>query len=358
MLTYIEEFIEFISGDREANGNKKANTLWAGSEPSPINLARYDVDIVSSLSQQSLRGIGYTDRQLELAKKIVIKYRRQLANLPEPILVPDDFPVSLPIRVVDRTFSAKIVDDQIHIKFPYNAELVTALKKYAETASGSVRYIRDEKIWKLSLNEFSVNWVVALAPSYNIILDPEISRLHELILGVESRPFAIELVSTDQGFDIPGAATSLREMIDNKLGGFGTENLLALVDNSAILGYTVSEQVQEQLRARLGQEYDAADAELLEQLIMNRRPTINLVTQGLDIVVKYARLVNRLPIYSYEGQAVDITEIKQTLPEIQTLNARSYGNIKPRLLLTTTVFMIGRRRAGWLQSAEKIILLT
>ena len=113
---YVEDYIEVIAGHRDINGT--ALTLF-NYQSSPISLARYDVNIVDSLSQQTiLSNKPYTDKQSELAIKIVTKYRRQLAAMAQPIYLPEDitsFKFRLGIRLVDRTKQIYLAGDEIAV---------------------------------------------------------------------------------------------------------------------------------------------------------------------------------------------------------------------------------------------------
>jgi len=79
MWKYAEDIIEFIAGYREISG--KLLQPWERI-PSPLSLARYDVQILDSLALQTVdNSRAYTQKQSELALKIIHKYRKQLNKL-------------------------------------------------------------------------------------------------------------------------------------------------------------------------------------------------------------------------------------------------------------------------------------
>ena len=241
-INYIEDYIEFIAGYRDINNRK---LVMFDQVPSPLSLARYDVKIVDSLgSQTAEKNIAYTDKQAELAKKIVNKYRKQLSQLPVPLLVPENFDkFRMPIRTVDRSKRAYINDQKLYLKFPYNTDLITSIKNQLKQGDGNGIFDNDTKIWQLSITESTVNWICTIAEKYEIELDNELKNLYQKILDCEKQPFTIELVDTGSGYDITNAAESLKEYIVEKCGGFGYDNLLALIDNSTVLGYTIPKDI-------------------------------------------------------------------------------------------------------------------
>ena len=175
-INYIEDYIEFIAGYRDINNRK---LVMFDQVPSPLSLARYDVKIVDSLgSQTAEKNIAYTDKQAELAKKIVNKYRKQLSQLPVPLLVPENFDkFCMPIRTVDRSKRAYINDQKLYLKFPYNTDLITSIKNQLKQGDGNGIFDNDTKIWQLSITESTVNWICTIAEKYEIELDNELKNL-------------------------------------------------------------------------------------------------------------------------------------------------------------------------------------
>lgn len=76
---YIEDYLEIINGDRDpATG--KIYGLFDSTQPI-VSLARYDVSVLASMSSATQSGRALTDRQAELAVKIILKYQKQLEKL-------------------------------------------------------------------------------------------------------------------------------------------------------------------------------------------------------------------------------------------------------------------------------------
>ena len=239
---YVEDYIEFIGGCRSID-NKK---LWLFDQtPSPLKLARYDVNIISSLAGQTADlSRPYTDKQAELALKLVKKYRKQLSHLPTPVSVPDDLnEYRYPIRAVDRTKRAYIKDDQLVVQFPYDTELITKIKAQIRDGYGAGEFEYDSKLWYLSITESTINWIASIAEQHTVELDDNIKQLYQTIVECEKVEYEIKLVDTGTGYDIINASDSLKEYITNKLGGFGYDNLIALADNASVLGYDVDRPI-------------------------------------------------------------------------------------------------------------------
>jgi len=344
---YVEEYIEFIAGYRDFTGKKLG---MFDTVPSPISLARYDVAIVDSLASQTLESNkAYTDKQAALAVRLVDKYRRQLANLKIPVTVPevlDKFKYG--IRQVDRSKSIYLFENRLIMRFPYDTKLIDLVKSSRKESQGAVEFDNDNKVWKLALTEFAVNWAVAVGRAYEFTISDEVVALYDRIVEVEQQGYAIKLVKTDTGFTITNATESLIDYVNTNLGGFGADNIVSLLDNAEVLGY----EVDPELYALLPLDIDEKSAILMSK----RSHTFDKHTSDIHLqdIVDYARKVNRLPVYVYET-----TLPKPSTDDIIYLNnGRSADiNIKPKILVSASALMLGSKKQAWLVNAEKIIII-
>lgn len=343
-FTYIEEYVEFIGGYRDSSGKK----LGLFSQvPSPLSLARYDVSIVSSLACQTAEdNKSYTDKQSLLAVKLVDKYRKQLANLKTPIFLPEkaeSLPFKLGIRQVDRSKKVYLDDNKFVVKFPYDTKLIEIVKKQIREGYGLAKFDNEEKCWKMAMTEHMLNWIMAICPQNGFEIDGDVLELYNKMLEAEKQDFKIELDIVGDTPVISNAPNGLLEYIEEKLGGMSLDNLLLLVDNSEVLGYTISDAVKEAVKIQYPE---------FEKLIRKRKVNLKKDVDALAKVVEYARSVNRLPIHVYETGLP-----KKSTDEIIYLNRGLGYEVSPKLLVTTTSLMIGSRKESWLTNSEKIVII-
>ena len=345
-FTHVEDYIEFIAGWRERNG--RLLQLFQNL-PSPLSLARYDVAILNSLGvQTALENRAYTDKQAELAKKIVFKYRRQLANLSDPIIVPDRLDnFRLGVREVDRTKSASVHDGVIWLRFPYDADLIRNVKEFSQKSQGFLHWDKQDKVWKMALTEYNVGLVMTVFKDKGFDVDSRIEDIFNKILECEKTSYRIELVKDQDRYKITNAETSLIEYLEQELGSDCWTNLIKLCDLAEICGYTISQEVEKELKT-------AVKKTVIFQLIRHRK--FGIATEEFDDLVEYAKLVNRLPMHYYTG-VVEIST--KSTDEIVYMGSttRVSLNQRIRLLATTTSLLIGSRKQSWLQNAEKIVEL-
>jgi hypothetical protein len=233
------------------------------------------------------------------------------------------------------------------LRFPYDSELINVIKAQGRDGQGSVKFDHDQKVWILGLTENAINWLCTIAENRQIEVDQEIQELYQKILDVESRGFAIKLVDTGTGYDIENASDSLKEYINNKLGGFGYDNLLSLIDNSEILGYEVADEILQKFLSGSTTELNTAQIMCtVKRLFHFPKDSTSL----LDIV-EYARSTNRLPVYVY---ATGIP--KTSTDEIKYLRSEN-ANTPIRCMVSESSLMVGSRKTSWLLNAEKIFYI-
>jgi hypothetical protein len=151
---YVEDYIEVINGDRNPDTGKPYGLFE--NTASIISLARYDVNIISSMSSATIGGRSLTDKQAELAVKIVLKYQKQLANLGIDVSPVEQPKFRHSIRTIDRRKLLSIDSDRIVIKFPYDNRLIESVRELAKLSQGSWKFDGDGKVWTLGLTETNI----------------------------------------------------------------------------------------------------------------------------------------------------------------------------------------------------------
>jgi hypothetical protein len=314
-FTFIEDYLEVLAGFREISkaGCSPSQSIALFATAGPISLARYDVSIIHSMAESTILGKALTDRQSELAVRLVSKYQKQFAKLKVDVAPSVQNPAfRFPVRLVDRSKSAFIKDNQIIIKFPYNKELVQIFSNTAKESKGRFTFDFDVKEWHLAITESNVNWVSNLV-NHGFTIDNEISALMQLILDCEKQEYKIELTKVnDKTFTITNAEPNLIQSVEDTIGKFEYSNLVKLVDFGAYGGYTISCPIQEELAA--------THSPLTLEFLLNKNCHFMrnaLDSDGLDLInplLEYANLTNRWPIYVFEPESGDY--LRRTLNKV------------------------------------------
>jgi hypothetical protein len=267
-----------------------------------ISLARYDIQIVDSMANTTMFGTALTDRQADLAVKLILKYRRQFAKLGIDVTPIENPQFRMPPRKMDRTKSIWIEDYKIHVKFPYDNVLIKDLQIFRETSQGRAHYDREAKIWYLALTEYNVNWIVPWGNSNGFEVDHYVQELFAQILESEKQPFEIKLVQHADGYTITNAAPSLNEYINQHIGN----DLIKLIDHAGVLGYSVDADLLE----KSSQQYGLA----LEYIGTKHNVYLDPTPEMLEWVFDYAELTNRYPICIWDPNLVnelDLTRFEE-----------------------------------------------
>ena len=294
---YVEDYLEVINGDRDPVTGKLHGLF--DSTPPIINLARYDVNIVASMSSNTQTGHALTDRQAEIACKIILKYRKQLAT--HSISVdPVESPVfRIPLRTIDRRKLMTLVDNEICLKFPFETKLIDQVRDMTKDSQGHWRWSNASKEWRLGLTETNLVTAIGIGRMNQFEIDPELLELEQRILDIEATPYEIKLVKTNNQLSITNMPPSLSDYIESELGGLNSNNIVKLIDHASILGYSVDRVL----------EYTVTKDHppRVFNLMLGREHRFSPQTDAdvLEDIIYYAELTNRWPIYVYEPDMSD-----------------------------------------------------
>ena len=194
----VEDYIEVMNGDLDPDTGRIYNLF--NSTPPIVSLARYDVQILSSMSQATQSGRALTDRQAELAVKLVLKYRKQLEKLDIDVAPVETPTYRLGIRQIDRRRMLLIDNDRIVLKFPYDTTVINDLRDLSKISQGRWRFDSAGRSWILALTETNVVAANGFAQNHQFEIAPEFKQFIESIEACEQQPYQIELVKQDESY--------------------------------------------------------------------------------------------------------------------------------------------------------------
>jgi len=371
-LQHVEDFIEVIAGIRDPVTGLRITTYLFTVNPI-INLARYDVSVIESMAEQALTNQPFTQRQADLACKIILKYARQLAAKCVDVSPVENPQWRTAIRIMDYSRRAYIEDDVIILRFPYNTNTIEGIRDFTKTSQGSAAWSRTNKRWEFALTEYNLSWVVAWCIANEFDIDPAITILFDKLTEIEESNYAIELSLTDTGsLTIHNAADSLLSYVNTNLGGFDLANLLRLVDMSAVLGYTIHPDIEQALTT----EYGARFYNLTSHREVKINPGTLMSADDFASVLDYADKMERWPVIIYEPDltgkmlarllelrsAVDVSCYKSKLDDIPIpLTRYVYTNTPIRkiesipMIISSAGMVFGGDKQLMIQRAGKVV---
>lgn len=371
MKTYdfVEDYLEVLAGKRDLSGKVSSGYLFGAFSPI-ISLARYDTSFLDDLTSSTLAGTAMTDKQAQLAVKIILKYQRQLS-----VKGIDVAPCLNPryrrtLRYIDR--SKKIWSDgkTIFMRFPYDSNMITQLRELLKQRQGKAEFNKEDKVWEIAVSEFNVNFSVSWARTHNFEIDPDLEQYMQDIITVEQESYGIELCRTASGLELSNAPNSVIEYLEAQGLGLDEEHLHQLVDLSSVLGY--------QVNADLVTELDNAVGPDLVVFMLRREYEMAGQKDQFGRLLRYAQLVNRLPMVIYdpgisadlaasvlelgEHQVTMLTNRKlSSLAEVTTPVLYTHKPINSNetipLLISVAGMLAGVEKQMMQQNSEKIVYL-
>ena len=361
--TFVEDYLELLGG-HDPNTSTISNPFAVPT----ISLARYDTTIVESMSAHTYWGGALTDKQADLAVRLVLKYRKQFAKHSIDITPVENPRYRKPVRIINRSKQIWLDDERIGVRFPYDLPMIKATQEARNISQGSMKYDQEEKVWYLAITECNVNWAVTWGELNQFEIDPLVQNLFNLIMDCEKTSYEIKLVQTATGYAITNAADSLIEYVNTQLGGFGLDNVVTLIDNSGVLGYTYDDMLTRPA--------------LLDIFGTKRDIHLPMTEDAVSFLFSYAELTNRYPVCIYDPTmtSTDIDLSRFAEDEIVRFDYRGktktcdynmdcvkvvYAHKIPAtwnysipLLISTVEMMYGGKRMEWINQAEKIAYCT
>lgn len=162
-----------------------------------INLFKADETVINSFETQINLGRTFTVKQGALAVKLCQKYRNSLVALYGPsVEIIIDGPIfQSPLREYTPPVKSITVGQgskaKISVSFPYDERIVKIIKEFAvKHPSESAVWDQEEKIWKFSLTEGSVNWLGNNLVPLGFTVDERFleffEKIHEILENMEA----------------------------------------------------------------------------------------------------------------------------------------------------------------------------
>jgi hypothetical protein len=290
-FAYVEDYLEVMNGDRDPKTGKLYG-LFDNTSPI-VSLARYDVKILASMSQATQDGKALTDKQADLAVKIILKYQKQLEKQNIDVSPIESPNFRLGIRQIDRRRLMYIENDKIVLQFPYDTALINDIRELSKLSQGLWAFDSDRRAWKLAITETNVVAANGFARNNQFEIDSSFVSYLSAVELCEQIDYKIELIQTDSRLSITNAPDSLNQAILNWCG-FDSSNVDLLVDNSSIYEYNVANNIVEQTVSKHGPRICNL---MLSRESKFRPDSDNTVYRDL---VRYAEISGRYPIYVYE----------------------------------------------------------
>ena len=167
---YIEDWILWAGNIVDDQGTVVDHPYYQTFYPR-IKLANYDIGFINYSCENILQGIGFTDKQLKTAAKIITKYRRQISQkldiTPDYLLDSELPPHRIPCRAVDRRFAISRDNNRYIVQFPYDPKMVSTMHEYREKSSGGFDWNRDARVWSIAALENNLAFLCDFVTQFN-----------------------------------------------------------------------------------------------------------------------------------------------------------------------------------------------
>ena len=202
-----------------------------------------DFKVIKDISIQVRSGIGFTQKQANLAMMLIKKYRMELESTLSTSIINYirnpyyDVPIRPPVAQFLKNMS--VVDDHeylkvVLVKFPYNEGLVSQINKSKTELSGCM-WDKSRMSWVFVLNEENLCFLKNFADQNNFIIDEALNSYFKQIDQIQKDvEFLLPMLVMDQeGY------VSLINLPEHAIGIPKTKDIIYAIFQSRKLGITV-----------------------------------------------------------------------------------------------------------------------
>jgi hypothetical protein len=250
-----------------------------------------DEKLIQSLARQIDRGIGLTDRQLNLARKKLDEYTDQLTQQEIDVNQAKQN-IKLPVRQIDRSrwirFAESDEGAKIQVRFAFQKKLIQAIDSVKKQIPSSQRtYDPDTKTHTFDYSESNLYEIVTAFKLYDFDVDEDILDLYRDLCELDPS----DVVPGIYGFEtrnLPGRAVDLLEQEIGK----PTANTLALYKDRS-LKYGLHYFDREALHASMENL-----SSLAQQIASRSQPSVAIENNRYTIesIVLALEELGRLPV--------------------------------------------------------------
>jgi len=282
----VEDYIEILANMRETK------------EGVSFKIATSDYNLVTSLARQTIRGIAFTDRQLELAKRKIIDYTDQFELNGYTNLILDE--VRLPIRNIDRSKWIKIVehpkdikyvieDDSqwIGIRFIFNKKLISIIEELRKIDKDVV-YDRENKIHYFKYTDSKLFAIMNAFEGKNFDIDEQVREQYEILKMMNNKKE--NYIPGVYGLKLKNLNDKAIKFLIDDIGELTKDNLALYADRKDLYGldHFDTQDLNESIN----------NLTTLSQKIIRRNSNqvlVNSETYNIDRVVETLLELNRFP---------------------------------------------------------------
>jgi hypothetical protein len=288
-----------------------------------IQIESSDYNLLYSMARQVFKGTGLTDRQYELAKEKLTKYKDQFTELDYNFDTAIES-LRIPLRELDRSRWMKIVDypnnvvyesykthHWIAVRFIFNKKLISLIEAIRSTDKDAI-YDKENKIHYFTLSEKNIFNVINALRDKDFDIEPELQEKYEKIKSMHDNKN--DYVPGVYGFKLKNLNQKAIDYIISDIGTPDINNLALFKDRQRLYGLNYFDQIE--LDTSINQM-----TTLSQKLVKRteRHVLVNNETFNFDRLSESLIELDRFPLLIILNEKTDFDELVTTYDSFRNI---------------------------------------
>ena len=310
-LTTIDEIVFELSVYQPRTPIGCVNTY---SQKSEYSLDRWARAAIDNIALQLIDPVYITEKQGNLALKIIRRYRKQLYKQGYDVKDLVKNPVwKGSFRIIDYTKSVTIEDGMVILRFPYNADTINHVKKISKTFKGTVNYKENNKTWHFTLMEdvFDPEFILYFIESGFAVSD-EFTKLHDQCAMIRDHSDDhLPILDYDGELKFVNCHVNLITHFKEHVSEVYNNDLYKIVDRGSDYGLTIGKGLKDLYNQRYGKN-------IIDKIVFNKMCELDKSKVTIKDLIQYIKKVDCYPVFFHIDRphpliGADLTDPSPTL---------------------------------------------
>lgn len=204
-----------------------------------------DTVLLSSIARQTKRGIALTDRQFNLVKEKLLKYKHLFKDIDAIVFDLSIDTLRQPLRTIDRSKSVFLKQEnnkaEIVVKFPFNKKTIVLINEIAKKHTEGYSHIKGSNEHSFKYYEPTLIDIVEMLQDRNFHFEQLLLDMYQEIKKIKEKPLDYKPVISNTG--LYNVDERVRSIATSEIGELTPASTVKYFDRALRYGFEKAEKI-------------------------------------------------------------------------------------------------------------------